>query len=105
VNGGGGGGGGVESDGGRFDSGGFGGSFIGELRTAGDLDLVRHNGERQAPLRSPHDPRRDLALQAVSRSVSQQEITEGFYSRSPRMVYLGLANQKQPAPGPKPKKK
>lgn len=26
------------------------------------------------------------------------------YSRSLRMVYLGLANQKQPAPGPKPKK-
>jgi hypothetical protein len=27
------------------------------------------------------------------------------YSRSLRMRYLGLANQKQPAPGPKPKKK
>jgi len=27
------------------------------------------------------------------------------YSRSLRMRYLGLANQKEPAPGPKPKKK
>jgi hypothetical protein len=28
-----------------------------------------------------------------------------IYSRSLRIRYLGLANQKQPAPGPKPKKK
>jgi hypothetical protein len=31
--------------------------------------------------------------------------TNLIYSRSLRMRYLGLANQKQPAPGPKPKKK
>jgi hypothetical protein len=72
VKGGGGGGGGVESDGGWFDSGGLGVSFIGNWWKRKVFDLVRHNGERQAAPPS-RDSGGTVTRRPVRRSVSKEK--------------------------------